>query len=229
MQLPLQLDDRAERLTAIDARLRRRFGAQGPWRLVEPMSQLVLAMVGGRTLEADSREAFVALADRFHFWEDLRDAPASEIEEIIRAVTFAEVKARRLKAALHAIARARGSLTIDFLADFGVEQALAWLERLPGVGRKTAASTLNFSTLRMKALVIDTHHLRVLRRLGLVGRRTVVAEAYRQIVPYLPASWSAADFDNHHQLMKRLGQEQCRHGQTNCTECALQDLCLFAA
>jgi adenine-specific DNA glycosylase len=110
-----------------------------------------------------------------------------------------------------------------------VDQALIWLERLPGVGRKVAAATLNFSTLRRAALVIDTHHLRVLRRLGLIDRRAGTVEAYDRLVPLLPGGWTAADLDEHHQLMKALGQTNCRHAFPICRRCPLRDLCPTAA
>lgn len=229
MQLALQLDGRQARFAEVDRRLRRHYSPSGPWLRLDPVSQLVLGMVGGRTYEADSRRAFLMLCDRYRGWERLRDAPSAEIREAIQAVTYAEVKARRLKAALSAVTRRRGSLSLDFLATWRVASALAWLESLPGVGRKTAAATLNFSTLKMPALVIDTHHLRVLRRLGFVGLRTTLPDAYDRVVPYLPMQWRPEDLDAHHQRMKTLGQDVCSHAEPTCGLCVLRDLCPSAA
>ena len=229
MQLALQLDGRQERFAEVDRRLRLHYGPQGPWLRLDPVSQLVLGMVGGRTYEADSRRAFLALRARYRTWECLRDAPLADLQETIQGVTYAEVKAGRLKAALAAVTQRRGALTLDFLAAWGVGAALAWLESLPGVGRKTAAATLNFSTLEMPALVIDTHHLRVLRRLRLVGQRTTLSEAYDRTVPYLPVHWCANDLDAHHQRIKTLGQDVCRHAEPACGICVLRDLCPSAA
>lgn len=225
MQLLLDLDDRTGRLAEIHRRLRRRFGAPGPSLRLDPVSQLILSLIGGRTRGEVSKSAFETLLSRFGDWAAVRDAPADEIEKAIRAVTFAPVKARRLKAALMAITNAQDGPTLDGLAGLSVEQALAWLERLPGVGRKVAAATLNFSALRMRALVIDTHHLRVLRRLAFVGARTSPTRAHGRIVPLLPPDWSAAALDDHHQLMKRLGQAICRHHVPRCHCCPLQEVC----
>ncbi|MGP1395554.1 MAG: endonuclease III domain-containing protein [Inquilinaceae bacterium] len=162
---------------------------------------------------------------RFGHWETLRDAPASDIQNIIGAVTFADVKAPRLKAALQAITGADGRSTLECLESLAVEDALAWLERLPGVGRKAAAATLNFSTLRKAALVIDTHHLRVLRRLQFIGGHSSPTQAHDRITPLLPREWSAADVDEHHRIMKILGQRICRHQAPICRRCPLSDLC----
>jgi len=225
MQLLLALDDRTGTLAEIHRRLQRRFGPQGPFHLLDPVSQLVMGLVGGRTHAKISRSAFEALLRRFGGWEAVRDAPVGEIETIIAAVTYADAKARRLKAALEAITRAHGRLTLDNLERLTVAAAIDWLERLPGVGRKVAAATLNFSSLRKPALVVDTHHLRVLRSLALVGPKADFRHAYDAMMALLPSDWSATDLDEHHQLMKRLGQTFCRPAVPCCRHCPLRDLC----
>lgn len=229
MQLVLTLDDRTRTLAEMHRRLRAGFGQPGPWYHLDPVSQLVMGLLGGRTHGEVSKAAFEALLMHFGDWQAVHDAPVVEIQAIVGAVTYAELKAPRLKAALQAIIASRGRLALDLLHDLPVEQALAWLEHLPGVGRKTAAQTSNFSTLRKAALVIDTHHLRVLRRLGPVGRRADLAQACDRLTPLLPASWTAADMDDHHQLVKSLGQTTCRHAYPACRRCPLRDLCPTAA
>ena len=229
MQLSLLIDDRRQRLLALHRALRSHFGHPGPWRHLDPVSQLVLGMVGGRTHEAVSRRAFEVLFTCFRSWERVRDAAEIDVYRAVHRVTYAERKARRLQAALRQVTHERGRLTLDFLAALSVPQALSWLERLPGVGRKTSAVTLNFSTLRMPALVIDTHHLRVLRRLRLIGRRATTVDAYDHVMSHLPSDWEAADYDDHHQLMKQAGQSFCRHAEPNCAACPLRRLCPSAA
>lgn len=225
MQLLLKLDDRIPTLAGIHGQLNRRFGLPGPFLRLDPVSQLAMGLIGGRTRGEVSKAAFEALLARFGDLEAVRDGPVVEIEDAVHAVTFAEVKAPRLKAALKEITRANGRLALGSLERLSVEAALTWLERLPGVGRKVAAATLNFSTLRMRTLVIDTHHLRVLQRLRLVGRRTNLTQAHDLVMPLLPADWLAEDLDDHHQLMKILGQTICRHRAPICRCCPIQDLC----
>ena len=225
MQMPLGFYNQGESLLRAHQRLMARFGPPGPWRHLDPVSQLIMGMIGGRTLSADSLRAFETLRLRFDRWEDLCTAEPDSLARMIAVVTDAEVKAHRLPAALRQIVARRGRLELDFLGGLPVESALCWLERLPGVGRKVSAATLNFSTLRMKALVIDRHHLRILRRLGLVRPRASAAEAYRRVMPDLPADWTAADLDDHHQLMKTLGQTHCRVEFPRCDGCPLRDLC----
>ena len=225
MQLSMGFYNQRESLARLHRRLLARFGPPVPCRLLDPVSQLIMGLIGGRTLGADSLRAFRALLSRFESWEEICVADPASLARSIAAVTDAEVKARRLRAALRMIVARRGRLELDFLAGLPVEAALAWLETLPGVGRKVSAATLNFSTLRKKALVIDRHHLRILRRLGLVRTRATAAEAYRRIMPDLPPDWTAADLDDHHQLMKSLGQSHCRPEFPRCNACPLRDLC----
>ena len=225
MQLVFGFDDRPRILAEIHRRLGRRFGPQGPWLLLDPVSQLVMGMLGIRTRGEVSETAFEALLMRYGRWEAVRDAAVAEIRGIIAEVTYPEVQAPRLKAALQAVTASDGRLKLDHLGSLRVDHALTWLERLPGIGRKVAAATLNFSTFRKAALVIDTHHLRVLQRLRLVDRDADGAEAYDRLMPVLPADWTAADLDEHHQLMKALGQNICRHAYPSCRRCPLNDLC----
>lgn len=229
MQLVLPLDRRTQTLVDVHRRMQRHLGRPSPFLRLDPVSQLVMSLIGGRTRGEVSAAAFQALLMRFDGWEAVRDATVGEIEETIAGVTFADVKAKHLKAALEVITTAHGRLTLDKLKDLTVEDALVWLERLPGVGRKVAAATLNFSTLCMTALVIDTHHLRVLHRLGLIRRRSSSTQAYEHIMPLLPRDWSAVDFSEHHHLMKRLGQTVCCHGTPHCVRCPLSGLCPTAS
>ena len=225
MQLLFTFDDGAVTFEDIHRRLRSHFGPQGPWQLLDPVSQLVLGIIGGRTRGTASLLALESLMSRFGSWEAVRDASCQAVETEIARVTFAENKARHLQLALRQLTQDRGRLDLSFLETLPVETAIKWLERLPGVGRKVSAATLNFSHLRMKTLVIDTHHLRVLKRLGRVRPKADIREAHDQIVPQMPGRWIAADFDDHHQLVKSLGQTVCRHDTPACAGCPLRSIC----
>lgn len=227
MQLLLMPDERTDRLITIQRRLFHCFGQPGPFFLLDPVSQLVMGLIGGRTRDEVSAAAFLSLRQRFGAWESLRDAPVGDIRKIISDVTFSDLKAFRLKQALRMVTARRGALTLDFLEALSPHSAFNWLERLPGVGRKTSATVLNFSTLRKPALVLDTHCLRVLGRLGLVSQRDNTAEVYDGLVPLLPEDWGAADIDDHHQLVKMLGQRLCHLSRPVCSLCPLRDLCAF--
>lgn len=225
MQFRLYPDPRTQQLAEMNCRLREHFGEQGPYAAPDPLNQFVLAFLGGRTRSQISRAAFRNLQSKFNDWEAVRDAPYTHILKTIKRVTFADIKADRLKSSLNTITSRNGALTLNNLEALPQDEALFWLESLPGVGRKIAAATLNFSTLRKRTLVIDTHHLRVLCRLGLVQQGADFRTAYDTLAPALPESWTAEDLDQHHQLMKRNGQKYCRHHAALCASCPLEELC----
>lgn len=90
--------------------------------------------------------------------------------------------------------RARtGALDLEFLADWDVEAALQWLDGLHGVGAKIAATVLNFSTLRMRVLAVDTHLQRVGERLGFPRQGADYQQGYDGYARLLPEEWTADD------------------------------------
>ncbi|MDO5528073.1 MAG: endonuclease, partial [Paracoccus sp. (in: a-proteobacteria)] len=127
------------------------FGWPEPFERRSPAGQLIKSMISARTRDEISLRAYLNLRAAYPNLAGLAAAPAPQIEALIADVTFADVKARRVKAALGTIAASRPDFDLGFLRARGVRGALAWLERLPGVGRKASASTLNFSTLNMPA------------------------------------------------------------------------------
>lgn len=213
-------------LTKIDGRLRSAYGSPPPVAArLDPVSQLILSMLGSRTRGEVSLAVFDALRERFGDWAALRDAPPDTIEPLLEPVTFAENKAVWLVAALRAITSRRGGLDLDFLGRWPVEAARYWLETLPGVGPKVSASVVNFSTLCMRALVVDTHHFRVAKRLGLLSPQAVFPNAHRVLARQIPDGWQAETLDAHHEIMKRHGQVLCRHERPICRCCPVRDLC----
>ncbi len=213
-------------LEEVDRRLGDHFDHPSKRRvLLDPVSQLVFSMLGARTLGTVSLQTFEGLRYRYRRWEDLRDAPEDEIGAAIKQVTFPEAKAAYLKASLQKITDLQGRLALDFLEAYTVPEALSWLETLPGVGRKISAAILNFSTLCKKAMVIDTHHQRIMQRLGLAARTAGISDVYDRVMPCVPETWSADRVEKHHWLVKRLGQTLCRRRDRFCPQCPLEDLC----
>jgi len=195
-----------------------------------PVGQLVKSLISSRTRDEESLAAFRTLRARFGSARGIAAATPADVEAALAGVTFADVKAGRLVEALGAIAAERPDMSLGFLADLPVADALAWLERLPGVGRKTAAAVLNFTALDRPVFAADTHVARSLGRLGLAeGRGTADAGAVSERVTAAMEEWSADDFRVFHVQCKRLGKTICRHTAPNCRRCPLADDCDYAA
>src|SRR4051794_27093926 len=99
------LQDLKGKALAIHGRLCEVYGCPIPYfHALDPLSELISSLLSHRTRNADSGRAFKALRARYADWRALMDAPAEEVEETIRGVTWPEQKAPRLKAVLHAVA-----------------------------------------------------------------------------------------------------------------------------
>ena len=139
--------------------------------------------------------------------------------------TYPNIAAERLKACLTDLVGMRGAVDLAHLTRLETGAAMDWLEQLPGVGRKIAAGVMNASTLDRRAIVLDGHHTRILQRMGLVPPKANTARAFAAIMPAIPEEWSGADYDEHHLLMKKLGQTWCRPARPLCADCVALSLC----
>jgi endonuclease III len=223
MQMSLNLGGGA--LPQTRDRLLAAFGPQRPVERMDPISQLVKSSISGRTHDEVSWAAFLRLHAAFDTWEALSRTSPLAVLDIIHDVTHAEDKARRLPHALRLIKERVGELSLVHLKAMDIDAARWWLQGLPGVGVKTAASVLNFSTLAMRALVVDTHVHRVAKRLGLADRHHDTAHGYAALMTQVPDSWTAEDLFELHWLMKGLGKVVCTHFDPACGACPLRDAC----
>lgn len=192
----------------------------------DPLSALVSALLSHRTRNRESGKAFRTLKERFAEWHSVRDAPVAAIEDAIQECTWPEQKAPRIQAVLREITlRLNGELSLDFLNEWSVEQARAWLETIPGVGPKTSAAVMSFSSLQAKALPVDSHHHRVAVRLGLIPERMAVGPSHRILEALLPEDWEEQQVFDHHQVIMRHGKDVCTWSSPRCEHCILLDLC----
>jgi endonuclease-3 len=212
------------RILEVDARLLEHYKAPPPRDLWDPLTQFIYSLLSSRTKTTESHQVMHNLRDRYGVWENLRDAPVEEIEVAIQGITFPEVKAPRLKLALMQITARYGSLTLDFLAKYRTEKIREWLEQFEGVGPKTSAAIVNFSTLRRRALCVDSNHLRVVQRLALTPRADAGLTEER-LMRRIPADWDAVKLDEHHSLVKLHAQTLCVFSDPLCARCPLLSMC----
>ena len=95
------------------------------------------------------------------------------------------------------------------------------LERLPGVGRKTANVILN-TAFGEPVIAVDTHIFRIANRIGLAPGKDVV-EVERRLEATTPAEFLR---DAHHWLILH-GRYVCVARSPKCGECAIADLCEY--
>ena len=97
------------------------------------------------------------------------------------------------------------------------------LEKLPGVGRKTANVVLN-SAFGQPTIAVDTHVFRVANRTGLAPGRTPI-EVERGLEARVPRKYAR---HAHHWLILH-GRYVCVARKPRCPDCAVRDLCEYPA
>lgn len=212
-------------LQFIRDRLKIAFGRDRAGFRVSAINQFIRSFISSRTMDWQSDRAFTHLLNRFKGPEALAEAPVAEIEAALEDVQFADKKARELKDALLHIRARAGAVDLEFLAGLDVDTALIWLEQIRGVGRKISAATLNFSVLKKRSFVVDTHIIRIMRRFGFVKPNAETGDVYDAVME-AARDMSADDFAEFHWHLKRLGQNTCKAFQTNCNACLLSESCL---
>ena len=95
------------------------------------------------------------------------------------------------------------------------------LERLPGVGRKTANVVLN-TAFGEPTIAVDTHIFRVANRTGLAPGKTVNA-VEQGLLKRVPKEFLQ---DAHHWLILH-GRYVCKARKPDCPSCVIRDLCRY--
>jgi endonuclease-3 len=208
------------RVAEVRDRLNEAYG-QPTWRQhLEPVAELVSTILSQNTNDTNRDVAYDRLRVRLPSWEEVRDADPEAVIEAIRPAGLANQKGPRIQRALRFITQERGKLTLDFLADWPVEEAKAWLTSIKGVGPKTAAIVLLFA-LGRPAFPVDTHVHRVTKRLGLIGPKVSREKAHEVLEALVPAD----DYYGFHLNLIRHGREVCASRSPDCQACTLSDLC----
>lgn len=204
-------------------RLRGALGRPRPRRALSPIDELVLTILSQNTSDTNSERAFDSLKRRFPSWAGAARAPRGAIEAAIRSGGLARTKSRTISEVLRAIEADRGGFDLDFLGRMPIGEASGWLTRFRGVGEKTAACVLLFS-LGRPAFPVDTHVLRVTRRLGWIPDRTDASGAHRRLASLVPPR---RYFEVHVNLVT-LGRRTCRARRPACEVCPLRPECRHA-
>lgn len=97
-----------------------------------------------------------------------------------------------------------------------------YLEKLPGVGRKTINVFLS-EIYNEPCIAVDTHVNRVSKRLGIAKEKDDVLTVEQKLMKKIPKDkWNKT----HHQLVL-FGRYQCKAIKPNCQNCQLKNQCKY--
>ena len=178
---------------------------RNPWEL------LVATILSAQCTDARVNMVTPGLFKRFPTPTDFAHAPLVEIEEEIRSTGFYHNKAKSLNGAAR-------KLVAEFAGK--VPQTMDALLSLPGVARKTANVVLGVAFGKAVGVVVDTHVLRLSRRLELT-RETQPVMVEKDLMKVIPQDhWIAFSHEMIHH-----GRQVCIARKPRCADCTLETLC----
>ena len=173
--------------------------------------ELLVAVV----LSAQATDKSVNLATRKLFPatpEKLVKLGVAGLEEYIKSIGLYRTKAKNVVAL--------SQMLLDQHCG-AVPQNREALERLPGVGRKTANVVLN-TAFDQPTVAVDTHIFRVANRTGLAPGKDVV-EVENRLLKFTPPEY----LKNAHHWLILHGRYVCLARKPGCPQCLIRDLCEF--
>lgn len=179
-----------------------------------------MTVLSQATSDINSERAFASLKESFPSWDAVLSAPTRRVADAIRSGGIADVKAARIQSILRDVESREGALDLDRLNELSDGDVDAYLCSLPGVGPKTSACVLVFSMGR-PAFPVDTHVLRIVRRLGWVEPRSSAEKTHAVLTPVVPPELR---YDLHLAFIRH-GREICLARLPHCSDCPVFELC----
>lgn len=152
-----------------------------------------------------------ALFERFPDPQTMAAATVEEIYSYIKSISYPNNKAKNLLGMAQTLVNDFGGVVPDRMED---------LQRLPGVGRKTA-NVMMAVAFDQPAMPVDTHVFRVANRIGLTKNSKNVMETERTLVKHIPKEVLAKA---HHWLILH-GRYVCHARKPLCEKCGITDVC----
>lgn len=207
-------------LHKVSEALERKYGVPDTGPLDDPLEVLIRTILSQNTNDRNRDSAYEALRKRFPRWEDIIEADADAIAEAIRVGGLNQQKAERIKEVLQWVQTRWGGMTLAPLCAMETVEARGILLGLKGVGPKTANCVLAFGCGR-DVFPVDTHILRVTKRLGLIPARVTAEKAHELLSPLFPPGKAIPL----HLNLIRYGREQCKARRPRCGSCLVPELC----
>ena len=176
----------------------------------DPLQLLIATRLAAQCTDARVNMVTPALFERFKTVDDFANADVSEVAQYIKSCGLYKTKSQDIVA--------MAKMLRD---DFGgkVPDTVEQLIKLPGIGRKTANLVCG-DIYGKPAVVVDTHCIRITRRLGLhdLKDQKKIEFALRELLPPEESN------DFCHRLVLH-GRAVCTARNPKCDECCMKDFC----
>ena len=185
---------------------------KGELHYVNPYTLLVAVVLSAQATDVGVNKATAPLFKVADTPEQMVALGLEQVRDYIKTIGLFNSKARNVIALSEILIREYDSI---------VPQNRDALEKLPGVGRKTANVVLN-TAFGQPTIAVDTHLFRVANRTGMAPGKTPLAVELA-LEKRIPSQWM---LHAHHWLILH-GRYICKARKPVCPVCPVSDLCNF--
>ena len=187
--------------------------AESELKFMNPYQLVVAVVLSAQCTDKRVNMTTPAFFERFPDARSLAEATQDEVYQLIKSISYPNNKAKNL------IGMAKALVT-DF--DGVVPDNIDDLQKLPGVGRKTANVVVAVA-FDKPAMPVDTHVFRVSARIGLSKNAKTPLDTEKQLVAHIPQDKLSKA---HHWLILH-GRYVCLARKPKCDECGIKNICDF--
>jgi endonuclease-3 len=178
---------------------------------MDPFQLLIAVILSAQCTDKRINMVTPALFEAYPAPEKLSEATPEEVFEYIKSVSYPNNKSK------HLVGMAK-----MLMADFGgkVPSDIDELQKLPGVGRKTA-NVIASVVFDKPAMAVDTHVFRVANRIGFTTNSKTPLSTEKELVKHIPERLIAKA---HHWLILH-GRYICTAHNPKCEKCGIAQWC----
>ena len=178
-----------------------------------PFELIVAVVLSAQCTDKRVNQITPDLLKRFPTPQKMAEVEPAEVFDYIRSCSYPNNKAK------HLVGMAQKLIE---LFDGEVPSDIDDLQKLPGVGRKTA-NVIASVVYNKPAMAVDTHVFRVAARIGLTSNAKTPLACEQQLMKYFPEELVPK---GHHWLILH-GRYTCLARKPKCTKCGLTNICKF--
>ena len=178
-----------------------------------PYQLLIAVILSAQCTDKRVNQITPALFEAFPTPEVLAVSTPEVVFEYIRSVSYPNNKSK------HLVGMAQ-KLVSEFNSE--VPSDVDELQKLPGVGRKTA-NVIASVVYNKPAMAVDTHVFRVSNRIGLTNNSKTPLETEKELVKHIPEHLIPKA---HHWLILH-GRYVCLARKPKCEECGIKQWCKY--
>ena len=178
-----------------------------------PFALIVAVILSAQCTDKRVNQITPALLQRFPTPQKMAQVEPAEVYDYIKSCSYPNNKAK------HLVGMSK-KLIEEF--DGTVPDDVVELQKLPGVGRKTA-NVIASVVYNKPTLAVDTHVFRVAARIGLSTNAKTPLATELQLMKYIPEELVSKA---HHWLILH-GRYVCTARKPKCEKCGLTEVCKF--